>query len=102
NATAEDLMSALSEASGRDVASPFRTFLEQPGVPFVEAELVCEGNTARVQLAQRRFAPVGSPAETDRTWQIPICVRYGEGRGRRATVREQCGLLTEARGSIAL
>ncbi len=113
NATADDLMRALGEASGRDVATPFRTFLEQPGVPFVEAELVCEGQSARVQLKQRRFAPVGSPMETDRTWQIPVCVRHPAGRGARTTgvagprgqprtIGETCGLLTSAEGGFAL
>ncbi|MEZ4248963.1 MAG: M1 family aminopeptidase, partial [Polyangiales bacterium] len=101
NATADDLLGALGEASGRDVATPFRTFLEQPGVPFVEARLVCEG-APHVQLTQRRYAPVGSPAATDRTWQIPVCIRHASGRGRRATVSETCGLLTEAEGRIPL
>src|SRR5690606_8514701 len=56
-ATSDDLLTALSEAAGRDVATPFRTFLEQPGVPLIEARLTCEGGPARVELAQSRYTP---------------------------------------------
>ena len=41
NATADDFLSAESTASGKDVKTAFRTFLDQPGVPFVEAEVQC-------------------------------------------------------------
>src|SRR5262249_41157576 len=41
NATVDDLLAALTDAAGKDVATPFRTFLQQPGVPLVEAKLVC-------------------------------------------------------------
>ena len=40
-ARSEDLLAALAQASGRDVATPFFSFLEQPGVPLVSANLSC-------------------------------------------------------------
>lgn len=102
SATVVDLMSALSEAAGRDIGTPFMTFLSQPGLPMVEAALDCTGDSPKVTLQQSRYLPVGSTAERDRTWQIPVCVRYGVGRGRRATTGEACTLLTETSGEVVL
>ncbi len=97
-ATADDLMDALSQLAGRDVGTPFSTFLMQPGVPLVSAARVCDDAGARVTLRQSRYLPVGSGGERDRVWQIPICVRYGAGR----EVREQCELVTEAEASFSI
>src|SRR5262249_60339761 len=41
SATAADLLSALSEAAQRDVAAPFGTFLDQPGVPLLAVRVDC-------------------------------------------------------------
>jgi alanyl aminopeptidase len=95
SATADDLLQALSEASGRDVATPFRTFLTQPGVPLVEATLACDGSAPRLDLRQSRFLPVGSAGERTVTWQIPVCARYG-------AERERCTLLAERTGTLGL
>ncbi|MCZ6806064.1 MAG: M1 family metallopeptidase, partial [Deltaproteobacteria bacterium] len=40
-ATAEDLLAALDEVDDRDVATPFQSFLNQPGVPLIHATLEC-------------------------------------------------------------
>src|SRR5690606_667132 len=48
SATADDLLRALGDAAGRDVATPFNTFLMQPGLPFVEAATRCEGKAGQV------------------------------------------------------
>ena len=102
NATADDLLRALTETAGRDVATPFRTFLMQPGVPYLDAETSCEGDAAQARFRQSRYFPVGSAGERERTWQVPVCVRYGRGTGRRAESDTVCGLVTEAEGSIDL
>ncbi len=80
NAVADDLLAALSAEAGRDVAPAFKTFLDQPGVPLVSAEIACGGGAPRVHLAQQRFVPAGSAAAQGALWQIPVCVRYGAGR----------------------
>ncbi|MGF1465895.1 MAG: M1 family metallopeptidase [Sandaracinaceae bacterium] len=98
SATAADLLDALSQLSGEDVGTPFRTFLEQPGVPLLTARVACDDDGARVELAQSRYLPVGSAGSTQGEWQVPVCVRYG--RGTRAS--KACTLLTEAEGSLAL
>jgi alanyl aminopeptidase len=75
NATAADLWSALSKASGRDVGGPMSTFLDQNGVPLVGVELI-EGR--RVKLTQERFLNHGVQAEP-RTWRIPVGLKVYDG-----------------------
>lgn len=98
-AAATDLLKALSAESGRDVMTPFLTFLDQPGVPLLSASLKCEaGGPAQLQLSQQRFLPEGSTGSADQTWQIPVAVRYGAG-SEVATARV---LLSQASGAIEL
>jgi cytosol alanyl aminopeptidase len=98
SATEADLLSALSAAAGRDVATPFRSFIFQPGVPLVEANLTCAGGKAALSLRQSRFVPTGSSVEPSQTFQIPVCARYPDGEG----LKEACSLLTEREGSLPL
>jgi alanyl aminopeptidase len=95
--TADDMLNALSAAAGKDVKTPFHTFLDQPGVPFVEAELRCDG-APRIHLAQSRFLPAGSSGDAARTWQIPVCARAGAGK----EVTEACTLLTDREGDLPI
>jgi len=97
-ATTADLLAALEAVSGRAVAEPFSSFLDQPGVPFLETELRCEEDGAELRLRQSRYLPVGSRGDRDATWQIPVCARYGAG-GRDL---EACGLLASREGRIPL
>src|SRR5690606_26969975 len=98
NARAEDLFAALSAEAGRDVSGPFTSFIAQSGAPLVEATPSCEDGRGRVALRQSRYVPRGSRASAERTWQIPVCVRYGVGR----EAHRECTLLTEREGSIEL
>ncbi len=98
NATASDLIGAISEAAGRDLSGPFESFLNQPGVPLVEVTPTCEGETGSLALRQSRYLPLGSRAERQATWQIPFCARYRAG----GEVRRTCTLLTEAEGTMPL
>ncbi len=97
-ATADDLLDALSQMAGRDVGTPFRTFLLQPGVPLVQVTPVCEDGHARLDLAQSRYLPVGSEGDRDHSWQIPFCVRYQVGR----ETHDRCELITEAQARVEL
>ena len=90
NATRDDLLRSMSQAAGRDIAGPFNTFLTQPGLPLVSAELSCEG-APEIRLQQTRYRPVGSRADAGLRWQIPVCVRYvAEGNNE---LKQICGLL---------
>lgn len=96
-ATADDLLDALSRVAGRDVGTPFRSFLLQPGVPLVTAALRCEG-TPSISFTQTRYLPVGSSADREGNWQIPLCFRIGRGRA----VEERCELIEEPEASVEL
>ena len=97
-ATADDFVAAIAEATKNPAVVPaFRSFLDQPGVPLVTAELVCAGGAPKLTLSQKRFLPTGSTGSTQETWQVPICARSGDP-GAATT----CTLLTEPTGSLAL
>lgn len=98
NATAEDLMSALGEAAGQDVASSFNTFLTQPGVPLLSMEPQCDEEGAVVRISQSRYTPLGSRADAENAWSLPVCVRYRAG----GEVRRTCSLVTETTAEIEL
>ena len=97
NATEADLLQAISTAAGREVTAPFRSFLFQKGVPFVEATLSCDKQPALV-LRQGQFLPAGSKAAEPPVWKIPVCARYDAG----ARVKTACTLLTEREATLPL
>ncbi len=78
-ATTDDLLGALDAASGRPVGATLRRFLEQPGVPLVQATVACDG-AARLTLRQSRYRPAGSGVAGGEPWTIPVCVRTDAGR----------------------
>ncbi|HEX4385234.1 MAG TPA: ERAP1-like C-terminal domain-containing protein [Myxococcales bacterium] len=86
----DDLLAALSP----EVIAPFHSFLDQAGVPLVQASLHCPSIT----LKQSRFLPLGSTVANDRLWQIPVCLRLGKG----GESRVQCAILSKAEESIPL
>ncbi|MBS2032060.1 MAG: M1 family metallopeptidase [Deltaproteobacteria bacterium] len=99
NATSDDLLQVLSATAGKDVATPFRTFLDQPGVPLLNAELKCEKGKAALQLSQTRYLPLGSQGERNLRWQVPVCARYQPPKGEPAVA---CTLLTQPTGALEL
>lgn len=107
--TSGELLAALERSSGKPVAAAFSSFLDQPGVPSVSAELECVAGAApRVRLRQRRFAPLGSGVDPVGRWQVPVCVRYAvaAGAGSPSTSqepsREQCVLLDAGEAELTL
>lgn len=77
NAVAEDFWSALSQFAGRDIGEIMAPFLNQPGVPLVEAALLSDG---QVRLTQRRLLYPGNESPPIR-WPIPVVLRYPDGNG---------------------
>jgi alanyl aminopeptidase len=78
------------------LAETFRSFVEQPGVPLLQARLVCDGEDARFELRQTRYRPLGSTIQPDTTrWSIPLCIRDPAGA-------RSCTLLREKRGEVPL
>jgi len=98
NATAADFLESISVAAGKDVATPFRTFLDQPGGPTIDFALSCGKGTPTLTLTQRRSLPIGSKGDAAKVWQVPVCVRWSE-KGKQARA---CTVLTEASGTLEL
>ena len=88
NAEGSDLWNALSKAAGRDLGPAMSTFLDQPGVPTVLAELMSDG---QVRLSQQRFLPFGETAPSAQNWHIPVLLKFSDGK----QIYTQRVLLTE-------
>jgi alanyl aminopeptidase len=99
DATAADFLAAMRQAGMAPVADALPGFVDQAGLPQVEVELACEaGSRPSLVLRQSRYAPLGSDADPERRWHIPVCVRYDAG----ASSARACTLLAEATGSLEL
>jgi alanyl aminopeptidase len=98
NADADDLLRALSAASGRDVSGPFQGFLTRPGVPFLRTQEACDASGSRIAVEQSRYRPAGAAAAADEPWQVPACVRFSAN----GETRERCSLVSESRAELSL
>jgi cytosol alanyl aminopeptidase len=101
------LLRALSSAAGRDVGAAFQSFLDQPGIPQIRAELRCEGGRPRVELSQRRYVLLSdrqraTPQSASALWHVPVCVRYGASRDSGRDSGRACTLLSERQASLEL
>ena len=97
SAIADDFLDAENAATGKDVKTAFHTFLDQPGLPFVEVGETCTaaGPKASVHFKESRYLPLGSTGDANRSWQIPMCVRSD-------SMGETCTLLTKSEGDFDL
>jgi aminopeptidase N len=96
SARAADLFDALGKAAGRDVGEVAATFLDQPGVPLVRAQLFCpEGEPPRVSVTTERYAARGRGAKP--AWKIPVCIAFDGDRAAPA-----CGLVPPEGAEIPL
>ena len=71
NATGDDLWQALGDASGIDVSTVMKTWLNQPGYPVVTATV----ENGDLKLSQKQFF-IGEGKDIGRTWQIPLNSNY--------------------------
>jgi puromycin-sensitive aminopeptidase len=95
SAVADDLWSALAEASGEPVLELANAWIGKPGFPLVRIRR--EGR--KLTLEQRRFFSETGVAEGDDTlWPVPLVVRHGEGE----RVVEERILLRERRAELEL
>ena len=84
------------ETKSMALAETFRGFVEQTGVPLLEVDLSCElGGKPSITIGQSRYKAFGSPTEdTDKLWNIPICLRSNNA--------SQCAMVTEPRQTLQL
>ncbi len=98
NATTVDLVAALSQSSGKDLAPLFTSFLDQPGSPLIATRATCENGRGAIVLEQSRWLPYGSTAPAGMKWTVPVCARASVG----GKVIDACTLLDQHTGSIPL
>lgn len=67
NTQADDLWTALSDASGKDIASFMHAWMTQPGFPVVHAVK----NENVITLTQQQFF-IGPHEDKGRTWPVPL------------------------------
>lgn len=80
NAVADDLWSALGEASQEPVVELANRWIRQPGHPLVEVER--RGRTLR--LAQARFFSEPEARDPEgATWPVPMVLRFADAGGTR-------------------
>ena len=100
NATSGDLIAAVA-AQSKDPAgvdAAFKSFIDQPGVPYVKVDVDCDGTSPSLRIEQQRYLPLGSGASANQSWGLPFCVRY-EDNGQ---VREECSLVNQAKAVVPL
>lgn len=87
------------ETDEPDLTRAFRSFVEQSGLPQIDARLECsEDQPPVISIAQSRYVPLGSPIEETRRWTIPFCLLAGTEEG----LIRKCEMVTEARTEIVL
>lgn len=95
-ARSEDFFAAVNTEAEEDLTPSMTTFLEQPGIPVLETNLVCDDEgPPRVMVRQSRYRPAGSTLEAEGQWQVPVCIKFSGG-GR------TCAMVTEAEQGIPL
>lgn len=96
DANINDFLGSLAEGSGQaDLIPAFESFLYQSGVPMANIKMTCEQSKgARLNIAQKRYVPLGVASKEKQKWQIPFCYKTDQ--------RSDCVLLTEEQNSIEL
>ena len=103
-ATGDDFFNSIAEGSGNpDVVSAMKSFVDQPGLPLVKANIFADqqkgkGAYTGIVLSQSRYAPLGSKTEQGQTWEIPVCIAYGQN----GTVGKKCTLLDKNETQIKI
>jgi aminopeptidase N/puromycin-sensitive aminopeptidase len=99
NATADDFWDAQAKTSKKPVDKIMPTWVNQAGVPMINAKAECSGNSTKVTLAQQRYFFDRSKFEAanDQLWQIPLCLK-GSASGKSA----DCVLMTKKEETFTL
>ena len=102
--TSKDLFAALDDVAkqgghvGANLSTVASSFLDQPGVPLVSFDLVCDAktNTAKLGLRQERMPDIAKTGPLPAgTWTVPVCVRPEGGA-------MTCAVIDPAVGSASI
>jgi aminopeptidase N len=84
NARAEDFWGTLTSSAGKPVDQVMSGFVDQPGVPLVDAAVRCQAGRGAATVSQERTPAArtssGRRAGAGRAWTIPVCVKTPAGR----------------------
>ncbi len=98
-ADVNDFMASLAEGSGDEgVVESFKSFIFQPGTPFLNVQMSCSPGNEKLEIRQQRYAPLGSTIDANATWQIPFAVTLGYSD----RIERVSDLLTEPEQRVAL
>ena len=98
-ATAIDFFDSVEKSTGVEgVKAAFSSFVNQRGVPLIRASLQCDDSGAVLTVSQERYLPLGSTADGDQTWTMPLCYAM-EIDGQRSN---ECEMLEKAETMILL
>jgi aminopeptidase N len=79
NAAAEDFWGTLTTSTGKPVDQVMSGFVDQPGVPLVDAAITCTAGRGTATVGEERAT--GVPGSAPRhTWNIPVCVKAPDGK----------------------
>lgn len=95
-AASPEFFEIIGEQTGEpDLTAAFRSFVEQNGLPLMTIDRRDDG---MLTVSQRRYAPLGSNIEDDRTWIVPFCWSQGiNGEPFR-----MCTLVSQQSNSLAM
>ena len=98
--SSNDLIDTIAAVSGKGetLKSAMRSFLDQPGVPLVHAQLKCARDKATLELSQSRYLPYGVLSTDANRWSVPVCTRFG----RAGSSSTQCFLLDKPKQEFAV
>jgi len=98
-AASPDLWEALEEVSDKPVTAMMKSWIEQPGLPLVEAAR--DGD--KILLTQTRFTFL--PSESEQAWVIPVTVQvfyeYGDSRKTTALLAARSTSIDMGRDAVA-
>jgi aminopeptidase N len=97
NATADDFWQAQAKTSKKPVDQIMPTFVKQAGVPIINVNSQCSGNSTTVTLDQRRYYYDREKfqAANDQLWEVPLCMKSSTGA-------QKCELLTKKQETFTL
>jgi len=74
NASAQDFIGTIAAATNHpEIVDAFNSFINQPGIPLLKAELACAPGTPGVGVTQTPYTSVGiTPVSHD--WKVPMCL----------------------------
>jgi alanyl aminopeptidase len=74
NASAQDFIGTIAQATNHpEIVDAFNSFINQPGIPLLKAELACAPGTPGVGVTQTPYTSVGiTPVSHD--WKVPMCL----------------------------